>query len=175
MGAMKSLSTKSLKLAFLAATAGVVASAADAAPAASPAAPTYAEAVITPAPSNTAPETTAVAAAVKTAGLAALFAGAVAFAVRLIGRKRIDAAAAFVGPHVARVVHAATETVRSAGRAVAAPIRATLITLGLLVFALTGIDILNIEWTAGIVVGACLVLAAFARPLRLNPLRRRSG
>jgi hypothetical protein len=171
MKAMKALSTKTLKLAFLAATAGVAASAAEAAPTTSPAAPTYVATAVAPAPSDAEPEL----AAVKTAGLAAFFVGALALGARLIGKRRMDAAVAFVRPYVSRAVQAVDKTIKSARRAVAAPIRAGLLALGLVVFALTGIDVFNIEWTVGLALGAVLVLAALARPLRLKPSRRRSG
>lgn len=165
---MKNPTMRALKLGLLAASAGVLASAAHAAEAAPASAPTYAvSAMQAPAaPQDEARE--AAPGVVKAVGFAAVLAGVLALGVRLIGRKRVEAAAAFLRPHVDRVVAASSAAVRSVTRIAARPVRMVALAIGLGIFAVTGIDILNIEWTIGLALASLLTLFGAAGLWRMR-------
>lgn len=153
---------RSVRLGLLFAAAGFVADAAAAAPSAVAQPSIVVDAAAPKAPAG---EVKAAAAA---AGAAAIAAAMLAF----FNRRRLAKAAAAAGQAAAQlgraVVAAPGRAFRATGRALGAPIRNVLLAFLTIVFVLTGVDLLNIEWTAGLVVGA--LLAALAT-LGLRELR----
>ena len=94
----------------------------------------------------------------KKLGIAALGAAAIAGFARLIGWRRVKAAAAattrFAGEAASAGVAATAAAARAVGRAVGSPIRFALFFASLGLFALTGVGLYDVEWMGGIVVGA---------------------
>ncbi len=121
---MKPLSIKALKLTLLAATAGVFASAAHAAaPETAPTAPPIIVASEAP-PAHASDEPQInVSPAAKAAGFAALLAGALALGIRLIGRKRLEAAIAFARPLAEKALAGPAKVIKAVGASMAAPFR----------------------------------------------------
>ncbi len=121
------------------------------------------------------------------AGLAALAAAALAGLFHLIGARRLKAFAAAAGPVAAKtaaaVAKAPAAAARAVGRAAASPFRFLLLMGGLGVFALTGISVFDLEWTAGLALGAAMTALAFfgiggaRRALALRPakIKRQTG
>jgi hypothetical protein len=123
------------------------------------------------------------ASAVKGWTLAAGAAAALAAIARLVGFRRIAAAAKAAGPAARRAASAAVtasgEAVKAVGRAVASPVRFILLMAGLGVFALTGLGLYDIEWAGGLIAGVVIAATFFlgARKLRktLVPSRIRAS
>ena len=115
------------------------------------------------------------------AGLAALATAALAGLFHLIGARRLKAFAAAAGPVAAKtaaaVVKVPVAAARAVGRAAASPFRFILLMGGLGIFALTGISLFDLEWTAGLALGAVMTaLAVFGingakRALALKPAK----
>lgn len=110
---------------------------------------------------------------VKKVGIAAAAAAALAGLVRIIGVRRIKAAAvqtAKVAAQAASSSLAATKVVaRAALRAAASPFRFAMLMAGLVLVAFTGVGFYDIEWAAGLVFGALLAATAL---LGFGKLRR---
>lgn len=162
---MNIFSLKSLKLTLLAASAGALIAAADASAAPGPHSPIEYAVVMTDAvpPIDTSPtelETAAPISLAKSTWFAAMLAAALAVGIKLIGKQRIDAAAAFARPFVEKAFGATAKVARALGSAALSPLRfaAALAAIGL--FSFTGIDLMNLEWLVGIVVGAVLIVFA---------------
>lgn len=166
---MNNKTMRALRLGLLAASASVIASAAHAAESAPASAPTYVVSAMEAPPA--APQDDVREAApgvVKAFGFAARFAGVLALGIRLIGRKRLEAAAAIVRPHVDRVAAAASAAARSVTHVAARPVRMAALAIGLGIFALTGIDVLNIEWAIGLALASLLTLFGAAGLWRMR-------
>lgn len=95
--------------------------------------------------------------------IAGFAAAALAGVARLIGWRRIRAAAQAAGPAVANAAKAVasgtSELVRAVGSAIISPIRLAVLAAGLALVALTGIGLYDIEWAAGLVFGALVTLS----------------
>ena len=95
--------------------------------------------------------------------LAAFAAGALGWLVRLIGVRKAAAAVSRAAAATARGAATATGVaVKAAGRVVGTPLRWIIGLAGLGVFILTGVGLYDIEWIAGLVIGAGLALAGAA-------------
>ena len=95
--------------------------------------------------------------------LAALAAGALGWLVKLIGFRKATAAVSRAAAVTARGAAAATgAAVKVAGRVVGTPFRWIIGVAGLGLFILTGVGLYDIEWIAGLVIGAGLALAGAA-------------
>lgn len=113
--------------------------------------------------------------------LFAIAAGAIAGLVRLIGARRVADAVVSGTVKTAKVAgKAAIAAAGAVGRAAKKPLRLILVLFGLGVFALTGVGVYGLEWSAGLISGAGLALAATygawktrlaLRPARVNPAR----
>lgn len=106
------------------------------------------------------------ASAVRGWALGAAAAAALAAIARLIGFRKIAAAAKAAGP---AAVAAGGAAVKAVGRAIASPIRFVLLMAGLGVFALTGVGLYDVEWAGGLVAG---VLVATTFVLGMRKLRK---
>jgi hypothetical protein len=113
--------------------------------------------------------------AVRGWALAGAAAAALAAIARLIGFKKIAAAAKAAGP---ATVAAGAAAVKAVGRAVASPVRFVLLMAGLGVFALTGVGLYDIEWAGGLVAGVLVATTFFIGMRKLrnslvpSPIRR---
>jgi hypothetical protein len=96
--------------------------------------------------------------AVRGWALAGAAAAALAAIARLIGFRKIAAAAKAAGP---AVVAAGGAAVKAVGRAVASPVRFVLLMAGLGVFALTGVGFYDFEWAGGLVAGVLVATTFF--------------
>lgn len=118
---------------------------------------------------------------IKKVGIAAFATAALAGLFHLIGARRLKAFAAAAGPAAAKtaaaVAKAPIAAARAVGRAAASPFRFILLMGGLGVFALTGISVFDLEWTAGLALGAVMTaLVVFGingakRALALKPAK----
>ena len=147
----------------LAASASFGAMASDHGPAA-PAPATFVEALLAPAEAAAPSGSEEPSAPAGKWALAVLAAGALAWLIKLVGVRKA----------VARAAHAAATAtgaaVKAAGRVVVAPLRWAAGLFGLGLFILTGVGLYDIEWIAGLAVGAGLALAGAAG---LGGLRRK--
>lgn len=154
---------KTLKGAFLAAAAVTVVGAASAHAAAVDAAPTEMVAPVDHAGDEA--KASAPAEIGRKVGIAALATAALAGLFHLVGGRRVkaflDAAAPVAAKTAAAVAKAPAAAARAVGRAAASPFRFILLMGGLGVFALTGISVFDIEWTAGLALGAIMTALAF--------------
>ncbi|MEL7486962.1 MAG: hypothetical protein AAGJ87_07090 [Pseudomonadota bacterium] len=119
--------------------------------------------------------------------IAAFATGALAGLVRLLGGKRtinaVREAAATAAPKVARAARDAAKApisaVKTAGAAMASPLKWAAAILGLGMLGFVGVGFYNVEWLGGLVVGAALASAsAFAAwrartALSLRPVKIR--
>lgn len=164
--------SKSLKLTLLAASAGLVAGSSVAAP--SVAAPLSAStpAVVVGAPEADETSPASAGHAVKAAGLAAIAAGVLAF----FNRRRLAQAASAAGRSAVevgkRVLRTPAQAFRAAGRAVGVPLRNLFLAIVGVIALLTGIDLLDVEWTAGLVAGAAMALVVLFGWRRLQATAR---
>lgn len=95
--------------------------------------------------------------------LAALAAGGIAWLLKLFGvRKAADAVATVAGSAARGAATATGAAVKAAGRAVRSPLRWAAGVLALGLFVLTGVGLYDVEWIAGLAVGAGLALAGAA-------------
>lgn len=155
---------------LLAASASFGAMASDHGPAA-PAPATFVEAPLAPAEAAAPSGSEEPSAPAGKWALAVLAAGALAWLIKLVGVRK-------AGKAVARAAHAAASgaatatgaAVKAAGRVVASPLRWAAGLFGLGLFILTGVGLYDIEWIAGLAVGAGLALAGAAG---LGGLRRK--
>lgn len=171
--------SRALRRALLAASAAALALSSSALAAPSPplAAPTE---FVAPA-THAVEETQAKSSALEKVGLAAATAAALAALVHLIGVDRLfgwlRAAAPRAKRAAAAVVRAPVEVARAVGRAAASPLRFVIIAAGLGLFALTGLNLFDVEWAGGLVAGAALVAlfwaASFQGGRLLAAVRRR--
>lgn len=118
----------------------------------------------------------------KRLGLIAAAGGVLAVLVRLFGAKKVMRAVKTSAAQAAKVAtSAATATASVAGRALRSPLRYLAVMAGLILFALTGVGLYDIEWIGGLVAGAGLAgMAAFgvlkARlALRPAPIKARAS
>ncbi len=112
------------------------------------------------------------------AALIAVALGALGWLVKLLGPKKVLRA---VEKTAEATVKASAAAAKTAARAVRSPLRFLAWTAGLILFALTGVGLYDIEWIGGLIAGAGLAgLAAFGS-LRLRsmlswrPARARSA
>jgi hypothetical protein len=94
-------------------------------------------------------------------GIAAALTAALAALVKLIGWARLSRASAAVARTAVATARSAADAsiaaAKAVGRAAASPIRFALLVIGFVLFAMIGIDVLDIEWAAGLATGAALV------------------
>lgn len=94
----------------------------------------------------------------KKVGIAAVAAAAFAGLARLIGFRRIKAAAgataAVAGKAISAGLAATASAAKTVAKAVASPFRFALVMTGLALFALAGVGFYDFEWEGGLVVGA---------------------
>jgi hypothetical protein len=101
----------------------------------------------------------------KTAGLAALAAAALGFAAHLLGRENLQRAA--------RAVAAApAAAARAVGSFISAPVRFLMVFGVLAIVGFAGIGALNLEWAAGLMIGAALVGLVWVGARRVGALAR---
>jgi len=115
-------------------------------------------------------------------GSAIYAAGAAALAAiaRLIGLRRIKAAAKAVGNAAGKAARAGAQAAGEVGavvsKALASPLRLAMLAAGLVMISLAGIDYYDLEWAAGLVFGGLVSLAAILGAQRArrsrSPLRR---
>lgn len=117
-------------------------------------------------------EAAAVPAIAKKVGLAAMATAALAAFYRLIGGERLKRWMGPAGPVVAgaarTVAAGAAKAAQAVGDTVKKPVRSLLLFAGLGIFALTGVNFLDIEWTAGLILGAATVAIAWAGERRMR-------
>jgi len=114
----------------------------------------------------------------KRLGLIGLAGGILAVLIKLVGAKKVMRAVKASAGQAARVATtAAVATASAAGRVLRSPLRYMAWTAGLILFALTGVSLFDIEWIGGLVVGAGLAgIAAYSlmktrsvlRPVRVK-------
>ncbi len=93
------------------------------------------------------------------AALIAVALGALGWLVKLLGPKKVLRAVEKTAEATVKVSAAAAKT---AARAVRSPLRFLAWTAGLILFALTGVGLYDIEWIGGLIAGAALAgMAAF--------------
>ncbi len=111
------------------------------------------------------------------AALIAVALGALGWLVKLLGPKKVLRA---VEKTAQATVNASAAAAKTAVRAVRSPLRFLAWTAGLVLFALTGVGLYDVEWIGGLIAGAGLAgLAAFGsmrarsafarRPARIRP------
>lgn len=89
--------------------------------------------------------------------LLAVAAGSLAWLVKLIGARRVAEAITEGAVKTARVAaSAASGAARAVGRTISSPLRFLAVLFGLMLFALTGIGLFDVEWIGGLVSGAAL-------------------
>jgi hypothetical protein len=159
------MSKRSLKLAFLAASALAAAT-----PAALHAAPTIESSRVSQAIHSEEPALQAPTA--RLAGLAAVAAAIAAF----IGRRRLASwlrkAAPAVKTAAGAVVAAPVVAARVVGRAVASPLRSLAFFAGVGLFALAGLGLYDVEWAGGLAAGLVLAIAfAGVRRVKRAPMQ----
>jgi hypothetical protein len=112
--------------------------------------------------------------------LIAAAAGALAALVKLIGARRVAEAVTDGAVRAVRVTGKAASGVASAvGRSVASPLRFLAALFGLVLFALTGVGLFDLEWIGGLLSGAALAgagLYGFIKTRRvLQPAKVRAS
>jgi len=112
------------------------------------------------------------------AALIAVALGALGWLVKLLGPKRVLKA---VEKTAEATVKASATAAKTVARAVRSPLRALAWIAGLILFALTGVGLYDVEWIGGLVAGAALAgIAAFSttkvrNALQLRPVRAKSA
>jgi hypothetical protein len=116
----------------------------------------------------------------KRLGLIAVAGGVLAVLIKLIGPRKVMRAVKKSAGQAAKVATAAAAgTAKAAGRVFRSPLRFLALTAGLVLFALTGIGLYDVEWIGGLIVGAALAgVAAYGMwktRMALRPIRIKSS
>ena len=116
--------------------------------------------------------------AAKRWALMVIAAGALAGLVRLIGVKKLFRAVSTGAAVAAKATaKAGANAVRAVGRVAGSPLRFAVLMVGLALFALTGVSLLDIEWVGGLITGGVMAaIAAYGvmktrHALRLRPVK----
>ena len=153
---------KRLKTAFLAAASLTSAAVATAPAVAAPIEPVAIVHAVAAADHDA--ERTAPAVTLKRVGFGAAALAALMGLVRLVGVRRLKAAATATAQATmqatGRAVSAGAAAAKEVARAVSSPFRFLLLVAGVGIFALTGVGLYDVEWAGGLVVGAALAALA---------------